>query len=1423
MARERGTFNFSASLEIKKEGALDARQVVQTKAELIQASTWLDDDDKIWLYNGLLVCVVADTDINNGVYFLTDKDNYTDSSNWIKISSISGSTPDELLEAINNALEEAKAYTDDKAGTVTFTGSNYITDSSNLTEAVVELDDQLENVRNTYLPLSGGKMTGPIGIAYNGLQTSGGNTLLFYNDTELWYGHKNYRGVWETSDTDLLHRKNDTNYTILDTSNFVAGTDYLAPGAVTIADISDLGSTWDSYLKAGVYNRNITVNGTSYPVMTNVSGATAINIYAPTAAGTSGQFLKSTGGTPSWNSITVADISNLNSTWDNFMTGSTLATRNILINGSAWTVYSSVGTDTTRIYAPTTMSTNSNQVLTGSSDGIPKWGYPNVVSVHDTRDTTSTPDEYTDKVAQFSFTNQELPDGIPTWTSKLSVKGWSAGYNVWELAGGSTNTLCENLAFRAGINDTWGDWHTIAFQDWTTAQLAGYLPLTAGSNKPLTGPLYINGYSDVGINQYALGLIVGDGTFTRGIEIRSHGCTLGLGSHQDGVIRFWRSSDDDNTFTGYFAEVDAANGGFHHKTNMFMGSNKHIALSTSSYLGIPASSTGACGIANSGVSESLNNLSLYFPGDTSMVVGNTNYTSLALRTNASSNLVHRKGSSDYTIYDESNLFPRTISFNNVNYDVKTTIATSQQQAFKFYAPTTAGASGQILQSTGGVPTWTNDNFFRQSRAVINSNDLDTFVSRTSGTYSIDLEGASAILAVLARQMGSASALEFYSNYTMSDFRVRTTIDDNKYNPWKYFVLSNSGTENIANYVKLNGDSFKPNNMCWGGTKTDGTTTCLAFINPENIALFGHTSLPLRLRSSSNPTVLVGTSTYTLLHTGNIGSIKFTGAVSATFDGTNDITVNIPTAGGGVADSVDWSNVTNKPSWIGSSKPSYSWSEITSKPSTFTPSAHTHTSSQITDLQDKLDQYYPKTGIGYLSFDSSGRPVMDNNQGYSCKKADGTAIEVLWINTSDQLIIGGTSSSVLTTIKFMTDNLSTYSGKQVAFVEDIPTSIAWNNVSGKPSWIGTSKPTYSYSEISGTVPSTDLPIATANTVGVIRVGAGLSINSSGVLSATGGGTADAVDWENVVGKPSWIGSTKPTYSYSEITGTIPIADIPTGTTSSTVALGNHTHSNYLTSSSLSGYATQTWVNSQIDAITPASIGAAASSHGHVFSDITFNNTGTNAQYLAGDGKFYTVGWNEIGSKPSSFTPSSHTHSASDITSGTLALARIPTGTTSSTVALGNHTHSNYLTSSSLSGYATQTWVNQQIAAIDIPDTSNFVTLNGTQTITGTKTFTQYTVFSNGAGTSSDKRLKRSIKPIENPFEILEGLTGYRYTLISNNAKSVGLIAQDVEKVLPEAVRTDDEGYKSVDTYPIVAVLVETIKELKKEIEELKSKL
>ncbi len=51
--------------------------------------------------------------------------------------------------------------------------------------------------------------------------------------------------------------------------------------------------------------------------------------------------------------------------------------------------------------------------------------------------------------------------------------------------------------------------------------------------------------------------------------------------------------------------------------------------------------------------------------------------------------------------------------------------------------------------------------------------------------------------------------------------------------------------------------------------------------------------------------------------------------------------------------------------------------------------------------------------------------------------------------------------------------------------------------------------------------TDIPIASATQLGGVKVGAGLSITENGVLSATGGGTADAVEWNNVLDKPTTI--------------------------------------------------------------------------------------------------------------------------------------------------------------------------------------------------------------------------------------------------------------------------------------------------------------
>ena len=178
-----------------------------------------------------------------------------------------------------------------------------------------------------------------------------------------------------------------------------------------------------------------------------------------------------------------------------------------------------------------------------------------------------------------------------------------------------------------------------------------------------------------------------------------------------------------------------------------------------------------------------------------------------------------------------------------------------------------------------------------------------------------------------------------------------------------------------------------------------------------------------------------------------------------------------------------------------------------------------------------------------------------------------------------------------------------------------------------------------------------------------------------------------------------------HSAANITsGTLDIARIPTGTSASTVALGNHTHNNYATTSQLDGYLPLTGgtVTGNLTFDSNGSTGSISVNDNGYF---VFDSGGTQYEFIDG-GILIDSDYNVLHTRNFSnyVTPSSigaatesHTHSASDITSGTLALARIPTGTTASTVALGNHTHSNYLTSSSLSGYATQSWVNNQLTS------------------------------------------------------------------------------------------------------------------------------
>lgn len=96
--------------------------------------------------------------------------------------------------------------------------------------------------------------------------------------------------------------------------------------------------------------------------------------------------------------------------------------------------------------------------------------------------------------------------------------------------------------------------------------------------------------------------------------------------------------------------------------------------------------------------------------------------------------------------------------------------------------------------------------------------------------------------------------------------------------------------------------------------------------------------------------------------------------------------------------------------------------------------------------------------------------------------------------------------------------------------------------------------------------------------------------------------------------------------------------------------------------------------------------------------------------------------------------------------------------------------------------------------------------------------------------SDDRLKTKLGNIENALEKVSQLTGFYYEanqtaqdLGYEIKREVGLSAQDVEKILPEIVvpAPIDEKYKTIHYEKLIPLLVESIKELKNEIDEIKS--
>lgn len=92
--RDRGTFNFSGNLEVKKDAPLEARSLVSSYADLVKPETWTDEQGGIWKYDCMLVSC---KDRPGKVYQLSPGADYTKESSWILIGDTS---------ELNNKVQE---------------------------------------------------------------------------------------------------------------------------------------------------------------------------------------------------------------------------------------------------------------------------------------------------------------------------------------------------------------------------------------------------------------------------------------------------------------------------------------------------------------------------------------------------------------------------------------------------------------------------------------------------------------------------------------------------------------------------------------------------------------------------------------------------------------------------------------------------------------------------------------------------------------------------------------------------------------------------------------------------------------------------------------------------------------------------------------------------------------------------------------------------------------------------------------------------------------------------------------------------------------------------------------------------------------------------------------------------------------------
>lgn len=321
----------------------------------------------------------------------------------------------------------------------------------------------------------------------------------------------------------------------------------------------------------------------------------------------------------------------------------------------------------------------------------------------------------------------------------------------------------------------------------------------------------------------------------------------------------------------------------------------------------------------------------------------------------------------------------------------------------------------------------------------------------------------------------------------------------------------------------------------------------------------------------------------------------------------------------------WEDITDKPSWITSTKPSYSWNEITGKPSTFTPSEHTHNYASSVKVGNtaynaasnviSLPAYPTLSSLGAVSStDFNAHTGNTTLHITSTERTNWNDANNKKHTHSNKSVLDGITSAKVTNW----DGVVTNWNKAFYFDSNGDLKVKVNVIGEKEvSAYGAGA-----SGGSGSITIVDALTSTATD-------AALSANQGRILRELidSKGEGGVTNWADLEGKPSWIGASKPSYNWDEI-GSKPSTFAPSSHThnyASTVKVGSTSYNISGNTISLPAYPTVPSALKNPNAltislngtsqgaydgsaaksfnITAASVGAAASSHSHSISNVS----------------------------------------------------------------------------------------------------------------------------------------------------------------------------------------------------------------------------